>query len=61
MMAMGIIALLIVEHRNPRESIAVVQLSGREKDMAFFEKRYEKIMEQELRKLRSGKSGGGRK
>jgi cytochrome c biogenesis factor len=59
MMALGIIALLIVEHRNPRESIATVQSPGREKDLAFFEKRYEKIMEQELRKLRSGKSGGG--
>ncbi len=61
MMALGIIALLIVEHRNPRESLTMLQPSGREKDMAFFEKRYEKIMEQELRKLRSGKSGGGSK
>ncbi len=59
MMALGIIALLIVEHRNPRESIATVQSPGREKDLAFFEKRYEKIMEQELRKLRSGKNRGG--
>jgi len=61
MMALGIIALLIVEHRNPHQSITMLQPSGREKDMVFFEKRYEKIMEQEIRKLRSGKSGGGRK
>jgi cytochrome c biogenesis factor len=61
MMALGIIALLIVERRNPRESTAIVQPPGREKDIAFFEKRYEKIMEQEIRKLRSGKSRGGRK
>lgn len=61
MMALGIVALLIVEHRNSRQSIAIVQPSGREKDITFFEKRYEKIMEQELRKLRSGKSRGGLK
>lgn len=61
MMALGIIALLIVEHRNPRESTAIVQPSGREKDIAFFEKRYEKIMEQEIRKLRFGKGRRGSK
>lgn len=56
-MALGIIALLIVEHRNPHENIVMLRSSGREKDISFFEKRYEEIMEQEIRKLRSGKNG----
>ncbi len=59
MMALGIIALLIVEHRNPSQNSGKTQSSGKEKDMVFFEKKYERILEQEIRNLRSGKNRRG--
>lgn len=60
MMALGIIALLIVEHRNPSQKIGKTQSVGKEKDMVFFEKKYERLLEQEIRNLRSGKNRGGK-
>jgi cytochrome c biogenesis factor len=56
MMALGIIALLIVENRSPLRSITMGQTSGKEKDIPSFEKRYERIMEQEIKRLQSGKN-----
>jgi len=60
MMALGIIALLIVEHRNPSQKTEKTQSLGKEKDMVFFEKKYERLLEQEIRNLRSGKNRGGK-
>ncbi|WP_321420517.1 cytochrome c-type biogenesis CcmF C-terminal domain-containing protein [uncultured Methanomethylovorans sp.] len=59
MMALGIIALLLVEHRNPSQNNGKTQSSSREKDMVFFENKYNRILEQEIKNLRSGKNRRG--
>lgn len=59
MMVLGIIGILIVEHRKPLQSTIKVQPSGKEKDVAFYEKQYEETLEQELKKLQSGKNRRG--
>lgn len=55
LMAMGIIALLIVEYRNISPSYRIADSCNIQKTISFFEKRYENIMEQEIIKLRSRK------